>query len=230
MLFLTKILLQIKQTKQKAKPFNFIMNYQNYDNVDISDHKLVFRKVMLPRESLNIPYDFNSVKNLQRISAMLKFSEDLQLDSQVCCDNKEFLIDLVNARHSVIVQNLKHNVETLRKICVMDRNHRTNLRAKNAQLAIKSQAYDKNKISLDFQLEKSNLISTELIKEINDLNYGPEFFNKKGLNTQQAELPPISVNEIDKIISSVAENFDADITMSNQNPILKSETFVYTIY
>jgi hypothetical protein len=51
----------------------------------------------------------------------------------------------------------------------MDRNHRTDLRAKNAHLAVKNQAYDKNKISLDFQLEQSNPISTELIKEINDL-------------------------------------------------------------
>jgi hypothetical protein len=79
------------------------MNYQTCDNVDISNHKLVFRKVLLPRESLNTPYDFNSVKNLQKISTMLKFSEDMQLDSQVYSDNKEFLIDLVNARHSVIV-------------------------------------------------------------------------------------------------------------------------------
>lgn len=203
------------------------MNYQNYDNVDISNHKLVFRKVMLPRESLNTPYDFNSVKNLQKISTMLKFSEDLQLDSQVYSDNKEFLIDLVNARHSVIVQNLKHNVETLRKICIMDRNHRTDLRAKNAHLAVKNQAYDKNKISLDFQLEPSNPISTELIKEINDLNYGPEFFNKKGLNIPKTELPVVSIDEINKFISDTAENFDTDITLSNQIPITKSETFIY---
>ena len=203
------------------------MNYQNYDNVDISNHKLVFRKVMLPRESLNTPYDFNSVKNLQKISTMLKFSEDLQLDSQVYSDNKEFLIDLVNARHSVIVQNLKYNVETLRKICIMDRNHRTDLRAKNAHLAVKNQAYDKNKISLDFQLEQSNPISTELIKEINDLNYGPEFFNKKGLNTPKTELPVVSIDEINKFISDTAENFDADITLSNQIPTPKSETFIY---
>lgn len=203
------------------------MNYQTYDNVDVSNHKLVFRKVLLPRESLNTPYDFNSVKNLQKISTMLKFSEDLQLDSQVYSDNKEFLIDLVNARHSVIVQNLKYNVETLRKICIMDRNHRTDLRAKNAHLAIKNQAYDKNKISLDFQLEQSNPISTELIKEINDLNYGPEFFNKKGLNTPKTELPVVSTDEINKFISDTAENFDADITLSNQIPIPKSETFIY---
>ena len=203
------------------------MNYQTYDNVDVSNHKLVFRKVLLPRESLNTPYDFNSVKNLQKISTMLKFSEDLQLDSQVYSDNKEFLIDLVNARHSVIVQNLKYNVETLRKICIMDRNHRTDLRAKNAQLAIKSQAYDKNKIRLDFQLEPSNPISTELIKEINDLNYGPEFFNKKGLNIPKTELPVVSIDEINKFISDTAENFDADITLSNQILTPKSETFIY---
>jgi len=203
------------------------MNYQTYDNVDVSNHKLVFRKVLLPRESLNTPYDFNSVKNLQKISTMLKFSEDLQLDSQVYSDNKEFLIDLVNARHSVIVQNLKYNVETLRKICIMDRNHRTDLRAKDAHLVIKNQAYDKNKISLDFQLEQSNPISTELIKEINDLNYGPEFFNKKGLNTPKTELPVVSIDEINKFISDTAENFDTDITLSNQIPIPKSETFIY---
>ena len=203
------------------------MNYQTYDNVDVSNHKLVFRKVLLPRESLNTPYDFNSVKNLQKISTMLKFSEDLQLDSQVYSDNKEFLIDLVNARHSVIVQNLKYNVETLRKICIMDRNHRTDLRAKNTHLAVKNQAYDENKISLDFQLEQSNPISTELIKEINDLNYGPEFFNKKGLNTPKTELPVVSIDEINKFISDTAENFDTDITLSNQIPIPKSETFIY---
>ena len=203
------------------------MNYQTYDNVDVSNHKLVFRKVLLPRESLNTPYDFNSVKNLQKISTMLKFSEDLQLDSQVYSDNKEFLIDLVNARHSVIVQNLKYNVETLRKICIMDRNHRTDLRAKNTHLAVKNQAYDKNEISLDFQLEQSNSISTELIKEINDLNYGPEFFNRKGLNTPKTELPVVSIDEINKFISDTAENFDDDITQSNQIPTPKSETFIY---
>jgi hypothetical protein len=109
----------------------------------------------------------------------------------------------------------------------MDRNHRTDLRAKNAHLAVKNQAYDKNKISLDFQLEQSNPISTELIKEINDLNYGPEFFNKKGPNIPKTELPIVSIDEINKFISDAAENFDADITLSNQILIPKSETFIY---
>jgi hypothetical protein len=193
---------------------------ENYDDINASNHKLVFRKVMLPRESLNTPYDFNSIKSLQKISSMLKFAEDMQLDSQVYSDNKEFLIDLVNTRHSVIIQNLKHNVETLRKICTMDRNHRTNLKTKEKQLVDRAQSY-KNNISIDNQIKLSNPMSAELINEINYLNYGGN------LDKPRHDHNFISISEINQIISETAESFDTDVTLSNEVIEPKSDVFIY---
>ena len=104
------------------------------DNEHISTDKmnseLMFKKVTDPEIGQFATIDLSAGRNLRRLSYLLKSVEDLTSDTFIHNPRKEFLVNVVNKRHSIILQKMRENVETLRLICAMDRNYRARLSKK----------------------------------------------------------------------------------------------------
>ena len=185
----------------------------------ILKHQPVFRK-LISTEKTNVELiDFNSTVCLQKLESLLKIADDLCTGTRIYSDNKEFLVNLVNERHANIVQMIKANIETVRLICTMDRNYRSGLKS-----APKLKSHFVFPKSLESK-PKNLPIPDGLIKEINTLNYGAP---QKNLPTSEHFFRPLSMDEINKIISDTAKRFDDASNNASQNAN-DSELFIYQI-
>jgi hypothetical protein len=185
----------------------------------ILKHQPVFRKLISTERSHVELIDFNSTISLQKLESLLKIADDVCTGTRVYSDNKEFLVNLVNDRHANIVQLLKDNIETVKLICSMDRNYRSGL---------KSAPKLKSHFILPKPVEskpKNLPIPNDLIKEINTLNYGGP---QKTLPVSEHYFRPMSMDEINTIISDTAKRFDNSSVNVDQNGT-NSELFVYQI-
>ena len=186
----------------------------------ILKHKPVFRKLISTERTQLEAIDYNSALCLQKLESLLKSADSLITGTRIYSDNKEFLVNLVNNRHVDIVRLIKANIETVRLICTMDRNYRAGL---NSAPRLKGHFASTSQINSS---TKNLPIPCDLIREINDLNYGGP---RKTIPSSEHSFRPMSMDEINEIISNTAKHFDDTSHGINQDDSTKSELFIYQI-
>ena len=87
------------------------------------DHKPAFNKITKRELNQSINIDFSSGLYLRKLTHLLKTMDEFVSDTFIYNSNKEFLVNVVNQRNSIIVHKIKENIETVRLICAMDRNY-----------------------------------------------------------------------------------------------------------
>jgi len=177
------------------------------------DHKPAFNKITKRELNQSINIDFSSGLYLRKLTHLLKTMDEFVSDTFIYNSNKEFLVNVVNQRNSIIIHKIKENIETVRLICAMDRNYRAK-RSQNImmQTLIAPRVYAQNGIQIyrqicskaeleveqnvfQFTTEKSNLEVPEL--DLFESNFDIEFEDRDNSNA-------ISNDELETLFSDTS--------------------------
>jgi hypothetical protein len=200
-----------------------MMNNDNCKNNYIStvkmDNELMFKKVTDPEIGQFVAIDLSAGRNLRRLSYLLKCVEDLATSTFIHSPAKEFLANIVNTRHSIILQKMRENIETLRLICTIDRNYRAKRikRLKKHSMSIRGSCDSQN-----LDLYKEHCMEIEGGEEMADVVLTSE--QAATLITQGCDFNEIDINlcninlsnmtDLENIISKTADCLSAEVDSS----------------
>ena len=201
-------------------------------------HKVVFKKIKNKKAIQSNTIEYGSGTGLRKLNQLLKLAEDLNLDTFIYNTNKEFLVNVVNDRNSIIIQKLKENIETVRLICTMDRHYRSrtfqkkkskNLSALDKHFSIDMSMYRQQ--CTDIERGEGTLIPSTLNELNNSKNTSCMQLGqlKSELSRENSNLIDVNIVDLNNILPTSNEYLGSEMPLIPEAHSSNSEIFVYRI-
>ena len=207
-------------------------------NVGNTVNNTVFKKIKNKKAVQSNTIEYGSGTGLRKLNQLLKLAEDLNLDTFIYNPNKEFLVNVVNERNSIIIQKLKENIETVRLICRMDRQYRSRIfqRKKSKNLSILDKHFPIDMSMYEQQCtdiegdEDTIMLST--LNELNNSSYqscNQLEQSSMELNQNNSDLVTINTVDLNNILTTSNEYLGSEMPLIPEAHSSNSEIFVYKV-
>lgn len=198
----------------------------------------VFKKIKNKKAVQSNTIEYGSGTGLRKLNQLLKLAEDLNLDTFIYNPNKEFLVNVVNERNSIIIQKLKENIETVRLICRMDRHYRSRIfqRKKSKNLLILDKHFPIDMSMYEQQCTDieggEDALTLSTLNELNDSN-NPSCMQLEQLslelNQNNSNLVTINTVDLNNILTTSNEYLGSETPLIPEAHSSNSEIFVYRV-
>ena len=198
----------------------------------------VFKKIKNKKAVQSNTIEYGSGTGLRKLNQLLKLAEDLNLDTFIYNPNKEFLVNVVNERNSIIIQKLKENIETVRLICRMDRHYRSRIfqRKKSKNLLVLDKHFPIDMSMYEQQCTDieggEDALTLSTLNELNDSN-NPSCMQLEQLslelNQNNSNLVTINAVDLNNILATSNEYLGSETPLIPEAHSSNSEIFVYRV-
>ena len=198
----------------------------------------VFKKIKNKKAVQSNTIEYGSGTGLRKLNQLLKLAEDLNLDTFIYNPNKEFLVNVVNERNSIIIQKLKENIETVRLICRMDRHYRSRIfqRKKSKNLLVLDKHFPIDMSMYEQQCTDieggEDALTLSTLNELNDSN-NPSCMQLEQLslelNQNNSNLVTINTVDLNNILATSNEYLGSETPLIPEAHSSNSEIFVYRV-
>ena len=198
----------------------------------------VFKKIKNKKAVQSNTIEYGSGTGLRKLNQLLKLAEDLNLDTFIYNPNKEFLVNVVNERNSIIIQKLKENIETVRLICRMDRHYRSRIfqRKKSKNLLVLDKHFPIDMSMYEQQCTDieggEDALTLSTLDELNDSN-NPSCMQLEQLslelNQNNSNLVTINTVDLNNILATSNEYLGSETPLIPEAHSSNSEIFVYRV-
>jgi len=178
----------------------------------ITSNRPLFNKIRKDERPSQVV--FNSGMCGRKLRYLQKTLDSINLDTLIYDSNKEFLVNVVNQRNSIIAQLIGENIEAIRLITLMDRNYRLKM-LRNAR----SNCH-----------EHDNDTDIEIIAEINNALKSDEIMDPKQFhkldNTSSLVVPGCDFSDVKFEVSNtsnVTENAELEALISDTAEIINAD-------
>ena len=207
-------------------------------NVGNTVNNTVFKKIKNKKAVQSNTIEYGSGTGLRKLNQLLKLAEDLNLDTFIYNPNKEFLVNVVNDRNSIIIQKLKENIETVRLICRMDRHYRSRIfqrkRSKNLSILDKHFPIDMSMYEqqcTDIEGDEDTIMLSTL-NELNNSSYqscNQLEQSSLELNQNNSDLVTINTVDLNNILTTSNEYLGSEMPLIPEAHSSNSDIFVYKV-